>query len=138
MTPIFYGQVKDGKLILEKRDRLDKWLLKLKGRVRLVVEKATPAMERTVRQNAYYWGVVIKMLVEAGHFTIDDDAHDYLKRLFLKRGVDFKGKRYEVVGSTTTLTTIDMENYLEKCRLWAAQELQIVIPYPNEVTEDSY
>ena len=135
MTPIFYGIVQNGKLKLDKRDRFDKYLNTLKGRVMLTLQRSTPKTERSTAQNRYYWAVIVKMVSEEMGI-IPDDAHDFMKRLFLKRGVDFKGKRYEVVGSTTSLDTIKFEEYTSKCREWASVELNLVVPLPNEILLD--
>ncbi len=64
---------------------------------------------------------------------IPDEAHDYLKCLFLKRGVKVKGKRYEIIKSTSLLSTEEFEAYAEKCRQWASAELNVYIPLPNEI-----
>lgn len=136
MTPIFYGIAENGRLKIDKRDRFQKYLNTLKGRVILTLQRSTPKMERSTSQNRYYWGVLIRMVADEMGHLVPDDAHDFMKRLFLKRGIDFKGKRYEVVGSTASLDTIEFEKYLDRCRQWAAQELNLVIPLPNEIIED--
>lgn len=64
---------------------------------------------------------------------IPDEAHDYLKSLFLKMGVEVKGKRYEITRSTALLSTIEFEGYVAKCRDWASAELNIYLPEPNEL-----
>ena len=64
---------------------------------------------------------------------IADEAHDYLKSLFLKIRVEIKGKRYEVTRSTAILSTQEFEVYAEKCRQWASAELNVYIPLPNEI-----
>ena len=67
---------------------------------------------------------------------IPDEAHDYLKSLFLKMGVEIKSKRFEVVRSTALLSTEEFEAYAEKCRQWASAELNVYIPLPGEVQLD--
>lgn len=135
MTPIFYGQVKNGRLALDKRDKFQKYLLSLNGAVQLRLEKIKNI--RTLAENRYYWGVIVKMVSDA-MAVIPDHAHEFLKALFLKSGVDFKGKRYTIVRSTASLSVKEFEEYCEQCRAWAASELETAIPLPNEISLDDY
>lgn len=81
------------------------------------------------------WGVVVKMLSdEMG--LIPEETHELLKGMFLKKGVEVGGKRYEIVKSTASLSIEEFEEYLEKIRLWAAVELNCEIPLPNEIVLD--
>ena len=81
---------------------------------------------RSLKENNYYWGIVLTLLAEATGFT-PEEAHDAMRWKFLR-----KGQRFETVRSTTGLTTNEFEEYLEKIRLFAAQELNCIIPLPNE------
>lgn len=127
--PIFFGTVVDGKLALEKPGQFKQYVAKLKGDVQLTITRRKKL--RTNAENSYYWGVVVAMVAEEMGL-IPDEAHDYLKGLFLKMGVEVKGKRYEVVRSTAILSTEEFEEYVTKCRNWAGVELHIYIPEPNE------
>lgn len=132
MTPLFHGTVdKTGKLALNNRRRISQYLHSIVGKaVQITIEPVRNT--RSQNQNRYYWGVVIKMIsVRTGH--TDEEVHAILASKFLKEGVDFRGKRYEVVKSTTSLTTIGFEDYLEKCRTFAAIDLELIIPLPNEI-----
>ena len=96
----------------------------------VTVEKITKKKERSLEQNSYYWGVVIKILEDDGPGYSKDEWHEALKAKFLT---------YENVPgiptqlSTTQLSTIEFEIYLEKIRRWAASFLGINIPEPNQV-----
>lgn len=133
MTPIFYGQAMDGKLKLDKREKFFKYLSSLKGMVQLRLEKVKNI--RSLAENRYYWGVIVKMVSEE-MAIIPDEAHEFLKSIFLKKGIEFKGKRFEITRSTTSLSVKEFEDYCEKCREWAALELSVPIPVPNEVIVD--
>jgi hypothetical protein len=128
--PIFFGTVVDGKLTLEKPDQFKQYVAKLKGDVQLTITRRKKL--RTNVENNYYWGVIVAMVAEEMGL-IPDEAHDYLKSLFLKMGVEIKGKRFEVVRSTSLLSTEEFETYAEKCRQWASAELSVYIPLPNEI-----
>jgi hypothetical protein len=87
-----------------------------------------PKKQRSTPQNAYYWGVIIKMI--ADHTGEEPDRiHGALVCMFLKV-YDWMGK--ERIRSTTELSTIEFEQYAEKCRQWAAIALDMYIPLPNE------
>ena len=88
--------------------------------------------KRSLSQNDYYWSVVVPMcrvgLYNAGYDEIkqDQDAHKALKNLFIPKD----GKKLE--GTTTKLTVVGMNQYLESICKWAAEYLSIVIPTPNQ------
>lgn len=89
--------------------------------------------KRSLNQNRYYWGVVLKILSGHTGYTADE-VHQEMARKFL--AYDNMGKNF--VRSTTKLTTWDFEKYLESIRDWAKDEMDCHVPLPNEVTEDMY
>ncbi|MBO9151906.1 hypothetical protein ACFOTA_06785 [Chitinophaga sp. GCM10012297] len=102
--------------------------------------KVSARKVRSLHQNAYYWGVVCDMvkdgLIEAGFAEVSspDDAHEVLKGLFLKREIVSLETGEVLTGSksTTELTTLEFNTYIEKIQHWAAEYLGISIPSPNE------
>lgn len=128
--PIFFGTVANGNLTLEKPGEFKQYVAKLKGEVQLTITRRKKV--RTNAENNYYWGVIVAMVAEEMGL-IPDEAHDYLKSLFLKMGVEIKGKRYEVTRSTAILSTEEFEAYAEKCRQWASSDLSVYVPLPNEI-----
>lgn len=131
ITPIFYGTVEDGKLSLENRSEFASYLSKMEGKDLALIIKPS-SFVRTNAENRYYWGVIVRMVSdEMG--ILPDEAHDFLKGLFLKIGVEANGKRWEVTKSTASLSVEEFEDYCEKCREWSATELNAPIPLPNEV-----
>lgn len=73
---------------------------------------------RTRRQNNYYWGVVIKMLSdEIGYYP--KEMHIELKNLFTPHG------------TTSKMSTIEFEDYINQVRDWAMREHNINIPTPT-------
>ena len=126
MTPIFVGKVDHGKLTLTDRDRFDHYLTGLAGEVQVIVRK--PRKDRSDRQNRYFHGVICQMVGdEIG--IIPDEAKDLLKMMFLK--VEKNG--YTTMKQTSKLSTVEMEEFHENCRRWAAETLNINVPTPNEV-----
>ena len=78
---------------------------------------------RSLDQNAYYWGVVIELMSDETGFTTEE-MHEALKQKFLmieKNGMKFPR-------STSSLTTGEFSEYVEKCKMFAAEWLGIFIP----------
>jgi len=85
---------------------------------------------RSLLQNAYYWGVIVKILSDfTGHYR--EEVHDAMKLMFLSYEDD--GIRY--VKSTSHLTVAEAEEYYERIRQWAAIELGVYIPDPESCEE---
>ena len=88
---------------------------------------------RSDNQNRYYWGVVIKLLCdEIGY--LPEEMHEILKQKFLStRTVKIGGEEYSIPDSSSTLNTTEFEDYLSKIRTWASQDLELLIPLPNDI-----
>jgi hypothetical protein len=90
-------------------------------------------MSRSQKQNAYYWGVVLKTIGDDTGY-LPEEMHQLMTREFLS----YEKEPGEVfVRSTTSLNTKEFEDYLAKVRRFAATELSIFVALPNE-TEFSY
>lgn len=98
-----------------------------------VIEIQKSKRIRSLNQNKYYWGVVVKIIANHTGYT-SDETHQQLARVFLS----YKNGPHLFVHSTTKLNTVDFEAYLEKCRKWAQQDMGCYIPLPNEITEEMY
>ena len=60
-----------------------------------------------------------------------DEMHGVFGALFRKEIRTTKaGKPYEIIRSTTTMTTKEFADYVEKCRMFAAHE-GVIIPDPG-------
>jgi hypothetical protein len=130
MKKIFTAEVVNGKLQINNQMLWDKMLYNLSGTVQVTIDKRRRA--RSMPQNKYYWGVVIKVLldfmgdVEPG---ADEELRNYLCSQFL---ID-RSRKIPRVLSTSSLSTKEFEDYLEKIRVWSAKELQVFIPLPGEI-----
>jgi len=132
LTPLFRGTIENGHLRLERKDLFQRYLISLEGKgVDVCLKK--PEKRRSLKQNAYYWAVIIPLITKEMGELIPEETSDFMRSKLLVKGIDVKGKRYEVIRGTSGLSTQEFEDYLEKCRTWAAQELGINIPLPNEV-----
>lgn len=105
----------------------------LEGNYNVIIKRAKSS--RSNSQLKYYWAVIIKMLSnETGYHP--DEMHEVLKRKFNARSIVFKtGEEIMIGGSTGDFDTAKMEEYNEQIRIFAATELDIRIPLPNEVIE---
>lgn len=127
--------VENGKLKLSDHQRksLNAKLRSLEGKYARVSIRQEGKV-RSLNQNAYLWGVVYSMIsAESGHTT--EEVHEYMKATFLPRHFIRLGdsrKEQQIGKSTTTLTTTEFEEYLQRIRAFAAQELNLVIPLPHE------
>lgn len=125
MNPTFKGKVEKGKLYFQSREQFDKFLYRLEGVVEVIVRR--PRKDRSNKENKYYWGVVIKILGDhLGYFP--KEMHEILKHEFLL----IDDGRFKYVRSTTSLSTVEMEDYLSKIRMWASSEHSCYVPEPNE------
>jgi hypothetical protein len=120
------GIVTKGKFIPDDSLSFKMGFCKHEGkRVAVTVKRETK--KRSLNQNDYYWVVVIELIRESLGYTAQE-MHEALKWQLLRV---VKGK-YETVKSTSDLTTIEMEEYLEGCRR-IGSECGIYVPLPNEV-----
>ena len=88
--------------------------------------------DRTLPQNRYYFGVVLKHICEYTGFTALE-CHDLFKDSFLpKKTVTIGSKRIERTPSTTELSTIEFNSFIDDVTRYVAEELGLYIPLPNE------
>ena len=116
--PIFRGKVENGRIRLDNKDRFRPYLQSFEGkRIELVLRERTET--RSDQQNAYYHGVVVKMISDkTGHDP--EETHQKLKEHFK-------------VQTTTKMKTAEFQEYIENCRRFAAEFLEINIPDPDSV-----
>jgi len=105
------------------------------GRYHFTIKKKN---NRSLPQNAYYHGCIVpeikRGMYEIGYDEIStNQVHELLKAKFLQKEIINKhdGEVILVPGSTATLTTIEFNEFIEKCQKFAAEYLGIVIADPN-------
>lgn len=128
------GRVTDGKLTVNQT-RLRAALAAMRdGEVVLTIQRKRPS--RTVTQNAYYWGVVLKTIADETGQDIES-VHEFLKRECNAQHVEMTnkttGEQFDawIGGSTASLNVNDFYDYVERCRVWAATFLGLEIPDPD-------
>jgi hypothetical protein len=104
---------------------------------RVVVSITRETSQRSDQQNRWYWGCVLALISEHTGYQ-PEELHDLFKVRFIPKHValaDGNGVVREegvIGGSTARLDTIDFAAYCERVRQFAAEELGVVIPDPNE------
>ena len=109
------------------------------GRYIVTIEKET---KRTISQNAYYWSVCVPLvkvgLQDIGYREVktNDDAHEVMKHLFLKKSFTNEQTQEVIIvpGSTSDLDTLGFNQYLEEIWQWGSEYLGINIPTPMQQT----
>ena len=135
VVPVIHGTVDEGgRFRPENADRFRTALRSFAGKeVDLTVQPRRDP--RSMNQNRYYWGVVVRIL--GGEFGYQpDEMHEILKSKFLRRWSQGKLGVFPYAQSTAKLSTIAFEDYLEQVRTWAASEFNVNIPLPGEVNLD--
>lgn len=140
--PKFTAEARDGRLYLENEESYSNYLLSIDRKPLTVIVKPKHK-DRSRQEEKFYHAVVVRMVAEA--MTIEDqEAHDFLKRMFLKiedsreikvkmlikdenrtsnvpeEKITYKTVRYERILSTTELSDKAYREYWGKCIHWAA------------------
>lgn len=136
ISPVFGGKIEHGELILNNPQLYLAHLNSLNGEVNVTVKRRIKT--RSDKQNRYYWGVVIDILWK--HFALDSPIemdekispeawHIGLRNEFLT----IASFPLRISKSSTSLSTVEFEEYLTQIRTWAQVKFNVYIPLPNEV-----
>ena len=100
---------------------------------------------RSTRQNRYYWGVVLPLILEGfidagndlqtGNADHLDMIHQEMKRLHLDNGldvVDAQGEVHRLPPSTRRCDVAEFMDYTDRVIRWAQDCLNVTIPEPGE------
>lgn len=130
LTPIFYGRASaNGIVRLERTAQFQAHVRRLAGKeVEVLVRPRRTT--RSTPQNNYYWGVVVETLADELGYT-KDEMHEALAWKFLK--LEAGDARLPTRRSTSSLTTHEFEDYVSAVKVFAATDLGIHVPDPNEV-----
>jgi hypothetical protein len=132
LSPKVRGRVKGGKFIpADPSTFKEAFFCHENKEVELTVKRHRQA--RSLNQNAYYWGVVVRMI---GQQIGEDDpeaVHEMLKMEHNYYVATVGKKEMRIPLSTADLDTTAFEAYLEKIRRWSSEWLSLYIPSPGEV-----
>ena len=134
IKPVFAAEVQDDlTLRFINPAKIKQHLLPLKGQLVMVTAEKL-RKHRTDAQARYYRGVVLKTIADNCGYRGSEELealHQEMRRRFLpKRGC------LNIPVSTAALNTQEMSDYIEAIRDWAAMQLGLYVPAPNEVSND--
>ena len=135
---VFISNVKDGKLQKNISTLIANFLKLFEGsRVKITIEKLYK--QRSLRQNGYYWSVIILYFQQGanekwGEYKDSKECHNELKKeCNWKEVVNINtGQIHKSIQSTRNLTTVEFEEYEERCRRLIFDYFGLNVPLPNE------
>jgi hypothetical protein len=129
-TPIFTGRVLPGGLLVW--DRPQDYNRHVRSHAGQFIEATfrKRRSKRTERASRYYFGVVVKLIAEHCGYE-KDEMHELLAMKFLRIEDD------PITGAprrkrTPETSSGEFAEYVDRCRRFAAIDLQLYIPDPNE------
>ena len=120
-----------------KRAEIDAFYKKHAGKTIEIKFSVMP--KRSNQENRFYWGVVVQLVMERmneyGNEWDKKQTHAFLLDEFSP--VEVLGPGGEVIGtkggrSSDKNSEEFSDEYIEKIRRFAAEKLELIIPYPNE------
>src|SRR5262245_8324140 len=133
----FTARVEDGELKMSLGTLKSlKAAIKNWRRCVVTVTIAAAHATRSLEQNRFYWGVVLRTIAEyTGHST--DELHEYFKAHLLPKHLaicdgngEVKGELV-VGGSTRRLDKVQFSEYVDGIRQFALEKLDLDIPGPE-------
>ena len=129
----------NGKLSVFRQDDLRRWINANRGQ-QVVVTFKLKGKKRSTKQNNYYWGVVVDMVMrrfnQLGNDFDADETHDFLKGRFNFKEIEAIPDHFiEIPISTSRLDTTEFMAYIAKIQQFGSEFLGIYIPDPNEQLE---
>ncbi len=126
-----FTKIVNGKFQNAALQVIKEYLPRLEGK-EVVINIERKKNKRTTSQNAYYWGTVVDILSQHTGYE-KEEIHEILKYRFLGFKKKTIGKeKVPVINSSTKLSTIDFITYIDNIQRWAAMELDVYIPSPEE------
>lgn len=135
MREKFIGRVVAGKIEMHDKQRFGAHLKRFREGAMVAVTVGHHRQQRSLRQNAYYWGAVLPLIAaETGHTA--EELHEVFKRMFLPaKVITYGGREMRMPGSTPDTDTKEFTDYLERIRAEAAT-LGVTVPDPGQVDVD--
>jgi hypothetical protein len=92
---------------------------------------------RTLDQNSLYWLWIKCIEGETGQNRTE--LHEFFKGYFLgEKKIRVSGKEITTTNTTTDLDTKQFTDYMEKVKVFAAAELEIILPLPEDQYFDQF
>lgn len=133
----FHGTIRhdnrSAKLILDDRSGYLRFISRMKDGKRVTMTLTSFRKARSLPQNSYYHGIVLKTFGDHLGYTTEE-LHEAMKARFLVIDPDAPIPRWK---STAQLSTVEFNEYIEKI-IQLAAENDCYIPDPNEEQLMSY
>lgn len=91
---------------------------------------------RSLKQNAYYHGVVIPILSAHFGYTPKEMKQALALEFYSEQMKTVHGEEKEVPGQSSGLNTKEMTEVIDRIRHWASEEHGCYIPEPNDVPDE--
>jgi hypothetical protein len=148
-----YGSIKGGILKISYRDKFTDAIKQMPDcAVKVTVEKKYKKRstytynEDTGKegrgQNGYYFFLICELFCEGwrdltGELISKGQAHERLKMYcnYSERANETTGEIVKIPKSTADQTTVEAEEYYERCRQWMFENMGVTVPLPNEELE---
>ncbi len=92
---------------------------------------------RSIPQNKYYWGVVVKYISEhLGYST--DEVHEILKYKFHFKYYNTKEGSIRVGQSTSSMNKSEFTVYIDSIREWANDTLNVYVPTVEDLSQADF
>lgn len=116
----------------EDKEELKREIDRLKEGVRFDVKISRHLPKRSIPQNRTYWMWINCISDETGHTA--QEVHEVLKSMFLGMEIiEALNTTTQRPVSTTKLSVTDFSSYMEKVQAWAASEMAIRLPNPEDL-----
>lgn len=132
------ARVESGRVPTWVWDDIQRYIQAHEGRS-VVVSVKLQKRKRSTNLNAFYWGFIVTPVCQAlrdfGNMVDAEETHDFLKEHVGKLNqiiVLPTGEWFKAAGSTKKMTGTEMVKYIEIVRAWAAENLNLTLPFPNE------
>lgn len=133
-----YARIEGGRIPMRVWDDVNLYAQAHEGRA-VVVTVKLQKRKRSVNLNAFYWGFIVTPICQSlrqfGNMVDVEETHEFLKEHVGKLNqviVLPTGEWFRAPGSTKKMTGSEMVQYIEILRAWAAENLGLSLPFPNE------
>lgn len=130
-----FGSIKAGRLFIKNRRSFNEDLRRFRDDEEVEIEVRRLRATRSMKANAYYWGVVLAILSDyTGHTVVE--LHEHFKQELIPVDVSLADRNGEVKsaskipGSTRKMKVDEFYAYVERVRAIAG-DLGCVIPDPQ-------
>lgn len=127
----FRAKIVEGHITFSDKYRWTEYLRQIEGKY-VDIEVKIYRKKRTLDQNAYWWGVVMQTLSENTGYE-KEEMNDLIESMFLSKELEIEGVVYTVPGKVKNLSTVEFNELKERVQRWAAIDLGIDIPDPEQI-----